>query len=222
MRIWLMIMGLSPIWAGLEFDELREIVRQGAEEHVLVPRIQSEGIGFTVDLEKLRQMKDQRFPDWLIDALVDADVRPGDISVPSSRNIAGSSLFYGRWHSPWPYPLWAYDFVFHDPLYANAYVSWWGWGPYGYSGWYPWFSGIGSTVYRGNLLTPNGYRNSVTERVVGQAIPRGQKTRTKASLWKNINKVLQSTSPRIQSDGGTRSSTGSRSTTSSGRSATRR
>jgi hypothetical protein len=186
MRTLFLFLLFSPVFASLTINDIKQHLKQGAGEDIIVPLIQKEGIGFPVNLKHLKKMKKAGFPDYLIDTLVELyGPHKNNYHTGTSASLSYESSCYPRYYSP---------FYEHFPFsWFNPSLCFSTWNGYGfwnyYSSIYPYFWGLGYGGYYwgyyygqpanpGNRLTPWGFANQHDSRVRGQATHR-TKRRTK-------------------------------------------
>ena len=236
MRLSLLLLLISPAFAKLTIEDLKTRLEQGAKEAELLPLIQKEGIDFPINLKTLKKMKKAEFPDFLIDGLIEFH-GPHRVSDSPSRNSEGASgpvdeypylysnfPFYGFFN---PYLGYPYSFYYNSlpyffglsNFYGGFYSPFWGSGYWG-AGY--WGSGYwdyqGNLSLRGNRLSPNGFSNSILDRVRGHAVSRSR-TPPKANRTSAISSSTQGRRSSIGSQASPRSASPS---SSSGGKATRK
>lgn len=190
----------TPIWAQMSFEELKVKVFETTDHHKTQAEIRDQGVDFDINLDTLRRLKKERFPDWAIDTLVIMDVE--QFHEPYEREPDyGPSLSYSRPYrlnpSPWGY--WYEPWGYWDPWFALGYSylnPWSSW-------YYPyWFNGYGyydGSYYGprvrylpGNRLSPRGYANRHEARYRGRAQPRGSKETAQRSSSRSSRSATRS------------------------------
>lgn len=220
MRILITLL-LMGGWANAQvsYSELVNKLKRGEDPAEIRHVIKTDGIAFDVDLQHLKMMKRDGFPDWLIDTLVMVHNRAPMKGAPQRYAMDDAYHAYNAyddyharrlstylfWDWALGVPFW-YNGIWspYYATYANPYIwSSWYWPYYGgyYGGSY-WVDGV---YLPGNRLTRDGYRNRVDDRSVGHARVKGS------------NKSSSSSSARSSRSSSSRASSASRSSSSGGK-----
>ncbi|CAM2007429.1 hypothetical protein [Acanthopleuribacter pedis] len=206
------------LWAQVSYDDIKAKLAEGESPENLAQMIRAEGLSFDVNRKVLRKMNRDKFPDWLIDLLIDLD--QGQVGEPIVSAYGGSphdhhhygphyynrhSPFYG--HQYWWWDYW--DYAWYGPASVFGY---WGLGhPFGrhYYGYrYLNLSRPSGYVTRGGYVSPHddNYRGEARTRVV-----RGDKgTATRAPSGDRGTRVTRDnrgSSSRSSASSGSRSGT---------------
>lgn len=160
-----MTMLATALFASVDYQDLQDSIRKGESQVEVKKRIAEQGIEFALNRSVLKKMKQDQFPNWLIDHLVafererSLDHHEGREEYPRRYQILhrhdlyrlyASSAYYG-WYGP-----------ALGLLNAWCYPSYWGFG------WSPWWDysypryrfGYGYRYYCDNYIgyTPGGRR----------------------------------------------------------------
>lgn len=174
--VTLVLTAQTGLFAQVTYEELRAQLEEGAGEETLTQMIRAEGLAFDVDKKVLRQMKRDKFPDWLIDLAIDMD--QGVVGQPIvSAYGGGGGGYYGNDYYDHHHPYYGHNYWWWDywdyAWYGPASVfGFWGLGHpynhhyYGYR--YLNLRRPSGTVTRGGYASPDddNYRGPARARVV--------------------------------------------------------
>lgn len=231
--IALMISAHVGLWAQVSYDDIKAKLAEGENPDYLAQMIQAEGLAFDVNKKILRQMKRDKFPDWLIDLAIDMD--QGQVGEPIVNAYGGSpgfQPFYGRgffnpYHPMVGNPFWGWDFWDYAWLGPGSVFPFWGlghpWGRHYFGYRYLNLGRSSGFVTRGGYVSPHddNYRGPARTRVVRGG--KGNVTRDSGgSSGTRVTRGNRGNASRSSASSGSRSgSRVSRGSGYSGRSATR-
>lgn len=223
--VTLVLTAQSALFAQVTYEELRAQLEEGANEEILAQMIRAEGLAFDVDKKVLRQMKRDKFPDWLIDLAIELD--QGVVSEPIVSAYGGGGGHYSNYYHDHYHPFYGHNYWWWDywdyAWYGPASVfGFWGLGYpfnqhyYGYR--YLNLRRPSGTVTRGGYQSPHddNYRGPARTRVVRdgktQVTPRtpaaGNSGNSGTRVTRSRNSGSSATS-RSSSSGGSRVTRGS-------------
>ncbi len=211
--VTLVLTAQTALFAQVTYEELRAQLEEGANEEILTQMIRAEGLAFDVDKKVLRQMKRDKFPDWLIDLAIELD--QGVVSEPIVSAYGGGGGYYSNYYNDYHRPFYGHNYWWWDywdyAWYGPASVfGFWGLGfPYNqhYYGYrYLNLRRPSGTVTRGGYNSPHddNYRGPARTRVVRDGKAQVTQPAPTANSGTRVTRGRNSGAAATSSSGGAR------------------